>query len=260
MTSNSRLCNPRDSLSSRLSCNEVVDGNNLRDDNMKGTSSLRSRRSSNLTPKQLYPQPSIQQGRQRPGSVNMLRSPSLLIHDFSTTEDDEAHAIRGRILDAMETDVTGSSTSTTPTSASVRRPDIPSSLPGHPLRAPLLVDLARQTTLPNTAVTRLPLLPSDPASDNLHYAPIRSNSPTIIQQASPSRTPINTLRSIQEFHTSANARTSNWWFHPKQNIEPLLEDRDKGDETETAEQKLRKRCMQPSWPLAIPVHFTIVCG
>ncbi|KAF8323154.1 alpha/beta-hydrolase [Clavulina sp. PMI_390] len=123
-----------------------------------------------------------------------------------------------------------------------------------PVRAPPLLDLARQTTLANSSLSELslPPRPSDPESDDLEYNPIKSSTPTLIRQNTPSRTSIDSLRTIQSrsLHTSAPSETRpsfapGWWFQHKQDVEPLLDDKDKDDAVETSEDKLRKRYLAP---------------
>lgn len=144
---------------------------------------------------------------------------------------------------------------------------------------------AQQQQSPGLGLASLPPLPSDPSSDDfLRLSPthgpqyasrppysgtIKSNSPTLLRQHEPSRTTsVDTLRSIQNAVAQRRALSSSapsegsggggalwgsgssgWWFQHKNDVEPLLDDRDKEDANESAEDKLRKRCKcsLPHW-------------
>ena len=220
------------------------------------TSKLTNRTS--WTPKLLYPQPSYDTT-PRPRSTSPRHLPTTKTAGNSsrssmTSEASRRLSTEAALREAMEESVIGLDTPSGSGSNNLQRPanaQMASSSLNQPLKMPPLFDLARQTTLSSAAVMQLPPPPSDPASDNLDYTPIRSQYPTLMRQGSPpSRTSIDALRSIQRansLHTSATSnvkgsQSSGWWFQNKADVEPLLEDRDKDDGTETAEEKLRKRC------------------
>lgn len=211
-----------------------------------------------VTPKLLYPQPAIDALPPSPSGSSHRGSPPRPDMSLPPSEDVESRQLQERtaraLQEAMATDVTQPSRHGVHSrSASVQRPGpakMPPTMMGLSMRTPPLLDLARQTTLANASLTHLPPLPSDPASDTLEYTPATSSTPTLIQQSAPTRTTsIDTLRTIQSrgFHSSASSEvrsssTPGWWFTHKQDVEPLLEERDQDDGVETAEDKLRKRC------------------
>jgi hypothetical protein len=215
-------------------------------------------------PKLFYPQPTIDPSPPSPAGSSHRRSPPKTDNIMLPYEEEEAHRLQEQttraLQEAMQTDCSyrhsrhgsGSRPSSLQRLGNAR---LPPPMLSRPMRTTPLLDLARQTTLVSTSAAHLP---SDPASYYLENIPVKSSSPTLIFQRAPSRTTsIDTLRTIQSrsLHSSTPSETRNslpsgWWFKHKQDIEPLLDDRDKDDAEGTAEDNLRKRC-----PDLFPRHF-----
>lgn len=213
-------------------------------------------------PKLLCTQPAIDPSPPSPAGSSHGGSPpktdNILPH-----EDEEAHCLREHIAKALQEAMTTDCNYQHSRHGSGSRPSSlqrlgnarssPTML-SRPMRVAPLLDLARQTTLVSASVARLP---SDAASYYLENIPISSSSPTLIPQSAPSRTTsVDTLRTIQSrsLHSGPPRGTrislpSGWWFQHKQDVEQLLDDRDKDDAEETAQEKLRKRC-----PNIFPPH------
>lgn len=156
-------------------------------------------------------------------------------------------AMNGEIFDAGQFD---------PRNYSFQRPQSRSKihsslLTPYSIKPPPLLDLARQTTSPSSAIYTLPPLPSDDYIPDPPIIASINNESTLQRQSPPTRTSVDALRSIQtrEMHTSAtsNITTSGsmptgWWFQNKNEVDPLLNERDQGDVVEDAVEKIRKRC------------------
>ena len=215
--------------------------------------SWRAVRSLATNPKLLYPQPAIDPSPSSPAGASHGGSPLKTNSTMLPYEDEEAHRVQEQIAkalqEAMETDChyqhsRHGSGLRPPSFQRLRSTGLPSMMLTRPMGTVPLLDLARQTTLPTASVTQLNSLPPGSASYNLDSTLLKSSSPTLLPQSAPSRTSIDTLRSIQSrsHSTPPNAKRNSLpsgWF---QDVEPLLDDRDKDDTEEAAEDKLRKRC------------------
>lgn len=218
-------------------------------------------RSLATNPNLLYPQSAILMDPTSPseaGSSHRDRGSRMKSSNIVLPyEDEEARHLRDQVAralqEAMETDCNCSRHG----SGSFQRPgNTAPTILSRPIRMAPLPDLARQTTLPSASVAQLSPLPSSSASYCPDNALVTSPCPALIPQSAPSRTTsIDTLRTIQSrsLHLTApseakNSLSSGWWFQHKQDVEPLLDDRDKGDAEGSAEDKLRKRCEHCSRP------------
>ncbi|KAF9508264.1 hypothetical protein BS47DRAFT_1366065 [Hydnum rufescens UP504] len=126
-------------------------------------------------------------------------------------------------------------------------------------------DLVCPSTLPSASlgpILSLLRLPSDSKSNAIASAP---PIPAILARpTSPARSSVDTLRFIQkrEMHwsVSANAQPSwspNWWFQNKEDVEPLLSDRDQTDASGPTKEKIQKRYRAPK-EACVLVHGCLV--
>ena len=109
------------------------------------------------------------------------------------------------------------------------------------LRLRSFPDLARQTTSSSSTNVKAPF---DSASESTASAEPRLTYP--------GKTSLEVLREVQrrKFSTSSSSSyepsgTSRGWFRHKEDMDPLLNEQDRGDSQESAEDKIRRQCTIP---------------
>jgi hypothetical protein len=126
---------------------------------------------------------------------------------------------------------------------------------------PYLGSLTR-STLPTSSLTAVPA--------QVHAAPHSEPSTMLYQQSTPSRTSLDSLRTLKDrgMHTSATAAApqapfvpspiSRWWFQPenKKTVDRMLDEDDQSSTVEKEGEKIRQKC-KPSFYL--PIHPDFDC-